>query len=136
MQRFFWKKESGVAGTKAGKTKILRNVSFPLVLDIYDFCTEDLKKNLKHGRDYEIKAWLEEDEKILSGKILEEEEKKVAPKGKEKQALINDDHLYQQHGLGLDTGNYHLIGVVTHKGRSADSGHYVGWTHKSGDNWI
>lgn len=50
--------------------------------------------------------------------------------------LINDAHLYQPHGLGLDTGNYHLIGVVTHKGRSGDSGHYVGWTHKSGDNWI
>jgi len=25
---------------------------------------------------------------------------------------------------------------VTHKGRSADSGHYVGWCHKSGDQWI
>jgi ubiquitin carboxyl-terminal hydrolase 14 len=43
--------------------------------------------------------------------------------------------LYRPHGLGLDTGNYQLVAVVTHKGRSADGGHYVGWVHKSGDDW-
>jgi len=42
MQRFFWKQESSVAGTKAGKTKILKNVAFPLVLDVYNFCNEEL----------------------------------------------------------------------------------------------
>jgi ubiquitin carboxyl-terminal hydrolase 14 len=31
--------------------------------------------------------------------------------------------------MGLDTGNYELVAVVTHKGRSADGGHYVGWVH-------
>jgi ubiquitin carboxyl-terminal hydrolase 14 len=25
------------------------------------------------------------------------------------------------------TGIYDLVAVLTHKGRSADSGHYVGW---------
>ena len=25
------------------------------------------------------------------------------------------------------TGQYELLSVLTHKGRSADSGHYVGW---------
>merc|ERR1719162_596141 len=28
----------------------------------------------------------------------------------------------------LDTGYYELIGVVSHKGRTADGGHYVGWS--------
>jgi len=28
------------------------------------------------------------------------------------------------------TGNYELYGVVTHKGRSADSGHYIGWVRQ------
>ena len=55
LNRFFWKKDSAVAGTKGGKSKILRNVSFPLVFDLYDNCTEDLKGSLKHGRDFEIK---------------------------------------------------------------------------------
>ncbi len=29
------------------------------------------------------------------------------------------------------TGSYELMGVVTHKGRSADSGHYIGWVRQS-----
>jgi ubiquitin carboxyl-terminal hydrolase 14 len=48
---------------------------------------------------------------------------------------ISDEILYRPHGVGLDTGHYQLIAVVTHKGRSADGGHYVGWVHKSGDDW-
>jgi len=45
----------------------------------------------------------------------------------------HDEVLYKPHGQGLDTGNYELIAVVTHKGRSADGGHYVGWVHAKGD---
>lgn len=97
MQRFFWKGESAVAGTKATKTKILRNVAFPLVLDLFNYCNDDLKKNLKVGRDYEIRQRQEEDERILSGKAIEEEEKKEGPpkkKEKVKEDLINDKILY------------------------------------------
>lgn len=37
--------------------------------------------------------------------------------------------------LGIDipdnfAGKYELMGVVTHKGRSADSGHYIGWVRQ------
>ena len=46
------------------------------MFDVYDFCSDELKASLKLGRDYEINKWIEEDEKILSGKALEEEEKK------------------------------------------------------------
>merc|ERR1711998_149786 len=28
----------------------------------------------------------------------------------------------------VDTGYYELCGIVSHKGRTADGGHYVGWT--------
>lgn len=35
------------------------------------------------------------------------------------------------------TGRYELVGVLTHKGRSADSGHYVSWTKSPTDGqWI
>ncbi len=27
------------------------------------------------------------------------------------------------------------MGAVTHQGRSANSGHYVGWAHESGETW-
>ncbi len=29
------------------------------------------------------------------------------------------------------TGKYELMGIVTHKGRSADSGHYIGWVRQA-----
>ncbi|CAM9154021.1 unnamed protein product [Chrysoparadoxa australica] len=33
-------------------------------------------------------------------------------------------------------GNYELFAVVTHKGREADGGHYMGWVRQEGDNWL
>lgn len=35
-----------------------------------------------------------------------------------------------------DAGKYELIGVLTHKGRSADSGHYVSWVRQQDGNWV
>jgi ubiquitin carboxyl-terminal hydrolase 14 len=36
------------------------------------------------------------------------------------------------------TGMYELIGVLSHKGRAADSGHYVAWVRQSQDenDWL
>lgn len=164
--RFFWKKESTTAGTKAGKSKILRNVSFPMVLDVYDLCSDDLKKSLDHGRKFEAKLRADYDDKILSGKLEEEakaaadklaskdksddvemkdeskeeskeETKDGAPKkkGKKKEASIKDHIVYREHGTGLDHGKYQLLGVVTHQGRTADGGHYIGWIHSTEDEW-
>ena len=80
---------------------------------------------------------------------MQEEEKKEVPK-EEKQLVgaaakakrvmeeikEHDTNLYRPFNSGLDTGNYQLIGVVTHKGRSADGGHYIGWVHASGEDWL
>jgi ubiquitin carboxyl-terminal hydrolase 14 len=50
-------------------------------------------------------------------------------------ATLNTSVPLSEHfGEGLPegfTGNYELMGVVTHKGRSADSGHYIGWVRQS-----
>ncbi|KAJ5249206.1 Ubiquitin carboxyl-terminal hydrolase 7 [Penicillium chermesinum] len=43
--RFFWKRET------QKKAKIMRKVTFPAELDVVDFCTEDLKKQLIPVRD-------------------------------------------------------------------------------------
>lgn len=61
-----------------------------------------------------------------------------AAKAAEKEFMLKkeDEKLYRKHGLGLDTGNYQLVGVVTHKGRSADGGHYIGWVHAGGEDWL
>lgn len=71
--RFYWKKESAVGGTKAGKAKILRSVMFPKIFDIYNHCSDDLKKSLDHGREFEAKLRAEEDEVKLEGKKKEAE---------------------------------------------------------------
>lgn len=34
------------------------------------------------------------------------------------------------------TGKYELTGVLTHKGRSADSGHYVSWVKQHDGSWV
>ena len=121
-------------------------MSFPKVLDLYDLCAEELKKSLDLGREFERKLREEEDTKRLEGKDVEmkDEESKEESKEpvkfdktaqKEQEIKISDEMLYRPHGLGLDTGHYQLIAVVTHKGRSAEGGHYIGWVHKSGDDW-
>ena len=99
---------------------ILQNVSFPKVLDLYDICTEELKKSLDLGREFERKQREEEDNKRLEGKDVEmkneeskEETKEQQMVGlarkeaeKEKEMKISDETLYRPHGLGLDTGHY------------------------------
>lgn len=65
--RFYWKKDSVTSGTKAGKAKILKSVQFPKVFDIYDHCTDELKKSLDLGRDFERRLREEEDARKLTG---------------------------------------------------------------------
>ena len=36
----------------------------------------------------------------------------------------------------LSAGKYELMAVLTHKGRSADSGHYVAWVKQDDKQWI
>ena len=109
--RFYWKKESSTAGTKAGKAKILRNVAFPKIFDIYEFCSEELKKSLDLGRDFERRLREEEDARILAGKqdvemkdATKEEEKESITKPldkrkkKELEDKLADENLYRPHG--------------------------------------
>lgn len=34
------------------------------------------------------------------------------------------------------TAKYELFAIVSHKGRTAESGHYVGWVKESDDKWL
>lgn len=148
--RFYWKQGSDIADTKAGKAKILRSVAYGRTLDVWEFCSDELKKSLNCGRDFEAKM-LEEEEKQRQAALKEDvemtEESKEPAKPKlvgqaakhamkQEQVKEHDEKLYRPHGMGLDTGTYELIGVVTHKGRSAEGGHYIGWVHASGDDWF
>lgn len=143
--RFIWKGEDKGTRTDARKAKILRAVHFPMTFDLEPFCTESLQQRLKVNRDImekreeskneddkkafeEFKAKYDGDETMDTLKItkLYKKTKKI------REVEERDTELWREHGTGLETGNYGLIGVITHKGRSADSGHYVGWSIHSG----
>lgn len=107
--RFFWKQGNEETGAKAGKAKILKSILFSKIIDIYDLCSDTTKELLNLGREIETKM-LKEDKNFRI------------------------DNVEKTNNM-IPTGRYQLIGVVTHQGRSSDSGHYIGWTHKKDDKW-
>lgn len=115
-------------------------MNFPKVLDMYEFCTDELKKELDPGRSEEIKQIEDETKRMLEGnKEVEEEKAPLISKEDRKddaEQIIPDEIINLPFGDGLDTGKYHLVGVVTHKGRYANSGHYVGWTYHKQRTWL
>ena len=117
--RFQWKQANALSGTKDTKVKILRKVTFPAVMDVYQFCSDELKQELDVGREMEKEM-----------RERELEENKEETKG-EDMAIGKEEPL----GTGLNTGAYELKAIVTHQGRSADSGHYVGWVHLQDEEW-
>ncbi|XP_057472826.1 ubiquitin carboxyl-terminal hydrolase 7-like [Actinidia eriantha] len=131
--RFFWKRESNQ------KAKILRKVDYPVELDVYDLCSDDLRKKLEAPRrilrDEEgKKLGLKTNEKS-SGSVdkdvkMTDAEGSSNASGESSKATSQEDkemHL---------TGIYDLVAVLTHKGRSADSGHYVAWVKQESGKWI
>ncbi|KAJ7517249.1 hypothetical protein O6H91_21G015500 [Diphasiastrum complanatum] len=159
--RFFWKKES------KQKAKILRKVDYPLVLDVLDFCSEDLKEKLRSPRqvlreEEDKKAGLKRKSKEEDGVGNSANNKEIQPSMSVKDINMQDaqetasvdgtsqpvssgsgagdsEAVLTQHQPSLDsqlTGIYDLVAVLTHKGRSADSGHYVAWVKQENGKWI
>ena len=81
--RFYWKKESNVGGTKAGKAKILRSVAYPRVLDLYKFCSESLKSTLDVGRKIDDEQRQLEDDIRLQAKKDQSKENDKQVDGKD-----------------------------------------------------
>lgn len=107
--RFFWKPAERV------KAKILRNVSFPVTLDVFEFCTDELKTKLSTKRDEAMAKADRAVEEETDGETTE-------------QTGGNED-------LVAETGNYELCAVLTHQGRAADAGHYVAWVKDVDTRW-
>jgi len=93
--RFYWKKESNVGGTKAGKAKILRSVMYPKIMDLYSFCSDSLKETLKEGRALQEKQRIEDDAAILEGKKAQATENDKQVSG-ESEAMSKDDRKEKQ----------------------------------------
>lgn len=113
--RFFWKQASQV------KAKILKKVSFPLVLDTYPMCTEGYQETLKASREKVAKQLLESGVSTSS----------KLPSVEEAPSTVAASTSLQP------SGYYDLIAVLTHVGRTADAGHYIAWVkdEKFPDIW-
>ncbi|KAF7724077.1 Ubiquitin carboxyl-terminal hydrolase 14 [Apophysomyces ossiformis] len=137
--RFYWKPVERV------KAKILRKVKFPLEFDATELCTPELQKQFSKA-----KLKLKEIEDKKEEKRREEKRRKIdqetgnttttATESSVKEEEKVDWSQYIDPELAKDvgcntTGVYELCAVLTHVGRSADSGHYIAWVKKSNDEW-
>jgi ubiquitin carboxyl-terminal hydrolase 14 len=129
--RFYWKPTPDSQDHAGVKCKIMKKVAFSSTLDVYDFCTEKVQNILKASRD---KALAEEEERIqkkLDGKENDGQDvEMILDEDEEMKAALAMSMESEPVGPGLAAnfqGQYELFAVVTHKGRSADGGHYMGW---------
>lgn len=122
--RFFWKQDKQV------KAKIVRPVEFPLTLDMYDLCDDAVKEKVAPKRRELLQA-----EELLSEAT---KKRKSTEGGKEevKETKMDVEPTLDPASFVNETGMYELIAVLTHKGRMADSGHYVAWVKESNDKWL
>ena len=185
--RMFYKQASNLdaEGSAGNKAKILRSVTFPERLDMYEFCCDDLKKELDPARRDKIEAeeieamarlkadpraqlnaevaagTKEEADKALEAMKSGEKEsseslpggstKRVKTEGAGGSAPAADAEMADADDAAKDaaraeasklkcdgtrpTGFYDLIAVLTHKGRSSDSGHYESWVRNGDGSW-
>jgi ubiquitin carboxyl-terminal hydrolase 14 len=138
--RFFYKEKEQI------NAKILKDVKFPVKLDVFELCTPELQQQLTPFRqkfkEMEDKVTAEADRKKTA--ILGGEGEGNAAKGQAEPIPMEIDESkveYEPVSFPDDTGSnnsgyYELSAVLTHKGRSSSSGHYVAWVKKSGAHWI
>ncbi|KAE9418193.1 hypothetical protein Angca_009008 [Angiostrongylus cantonensis] len=123
MVRFFYKETNQV------NAKILKDVKFPMILDLHDMCTPDLQDKLIPQRDAVKK---EEDAKIE--RMRKQKVEGADPKDVEDDGIPLPFSFPDDEGSN-NSGFYELKAVITHKGRSSNSGHYVAWVRMDEDKW-
>jgi ubiquitin carboxyl-terminal hydrolase 14 len=144
--RFYWKATPDSQDHAGVKCKVMKPVAFNGIMDVYEFCTEAVKKELKKSRDKALKEDEERINKKLKGEAegdkMETEEKvedeeEVALKAALAMSMQGEEETPLPVGPGLPAnfqGQYELIAVVTHKGRDADGGHYMAWVKASSNS--
>ncbi|KAF9586085.1 Ubiquitin carboxyl-terminal hydrolase 14 [Lunasporangiospora selenospora] len=137
--RFFWKP------TEQVKAKILRKVKFPLELDASQFCTPELQSKLLNTKD-KLRELESAKTTLKRRQRLDQEAGKASETGSSEEQLAVDaarvalkeslnPELVQDKGSN-PSAQYELASVLTHIGRTADSGHYIGWARKGDtDEW-
>jgi len=130
--RFGYKGANEWAGTQASKVKLTRKCAFSTTFDLFDCTSDELKKELSKGR---LAKKEQEDAKIEKERQARLAQIKGTAKADEDVEMKPAEDVEMKGAVDvLETGYYELVAIVSHKGRTADGGHYVGWTlHKKAD---
>lgn len=120
--RFYYKEKERVSA------KVLKDVKFPMTLDVYDLCTSELQEKLKPNREY-FRLQDEENKLIRKADKLAKDQKNIQKEMAGEKPPVDYAPFSFSDDLGSNnSGFYELNAVLTHKGRSSNSGHYVGWS--------
>jgi len=156
--RFLWKQTDKV------KAKICRPVEFPMTLDVIDYCVDPLQEKLrekrrilaaredariaraqlskgkeKEGDDKEKEKGKEKSTTDVAPMTLEAKSETTSASSSSSSADLDEEglpRLWTPAPFENETGLYELFALITHKGRSADSGHYVAWVKENDDFWL
>ena len=121
--RFFYKERGST------NAKILKDIKFTLSLDLFDLCTEELQNRFMPARN---KFKEIEDSKVAeSEKLQNTQEVAKEPKPKYKHPYSFPEDVGSN-----NSGYYELQAVLTHKGRSSSSGHYIAWIRRKENEWF
>lgn len=120
--RFFYKEKEKV------NAKILKDIQYSMILDVFDLCTPELQKRLMPIREKIKKA---EDAKLERERAKKLGETVVEPKNLKPLPTSFEDDIGSN-----NSGFYQLNAVLTHKGRSSSSGHYVAWVRRQQNEWL
>uniref|UniRef100_G3PZ95 Ubiquitin carboxyl-terminal hydrolase n=1 Tax=Gasterosteus aculeatus aculeatus TaxID=481459 RepID=G3PZ95_GASAC len=120
MVRFFYKEKESV------NAKVLKDVKFPLMLDVYELCTAEVQEKMLPVRSKF---------KEVEDKNLEKQQKKLVKKPEAEKVKYEPFSFPDDLGSN-NSGYYDLQAVLTHQGRSSSSGHYVGWVKRKEDEWV
>lgn len=123
--RFYYKEKEKV------NAKILKDIKFPMTLDVVELCSPELQEKLKPMRD----KFKEEEDKKIEKKIQNTKEGAMDI-DQNKKNKKNLPYSFEDDIGSNNSGYYELSAVLTHRGRSSSSGHYVAWVRFEEDKWL
>lgn len=123
--RFFYKEKEKV------NAKILKDIKFPMLLDVYDLCAKELQEKLVPMRD----AFKEQEDKDAERKAKAKSKDAMEVDEKERKTKEVPSS-FPEDPSSNNSGYYELSAVLTHKGRSSSSGHYVAWVRRKANEWL
>ncbi|XP_065355905.1 ubiquitin carboxyl-terminal hydrolase 14 [Calliphora vicina] len=125
--RFQYKGKEGI------NAKVLKDIKFPIDFDAFDLCTPELQNKLCPMRS---KFKELEDKKLESQVKAPLEEPKAKEVGDTKTKVEYEPFGFEDDEGSNNSGYYTLQAVLTHKGRSSTSGHYVAWVKQTEEIWF